>query len=318
MTGNAFTSAAAAWIAALPSAGRSAATVRTYARAADLFGGFLDRSGRAAEEITPGTVAAFRADLAAAGMSPASVRLYMSILAAFFSAACRDGVTDKNPAAAAEKPRKRPPRLDLLTGAEVSAVLARREPLPGLTRRTFPRDRAIVALLISTGLRSAELRSVRLCDLHAESGTITIERGKGGKAREIAFPEIARDAVAEYLASGVRPDHAGETGFLFGTDADENGKSTGGAVWKPFSAAGLLGLVKRYVRAAVGHDGIGVHDLRHAYASAAAEMGVPITYISRSMGHASTQITQSVYIDILDKQHAARMVGAAFDRVYCK
>lgn len=316
MTGMEFCGSVGEWISALPSAGRSSATVRTYKRAVDLFSEFLNRSDRAGNEINPGTVAAFRADLAAAGLSPSSVRLYLSILAAFFSDVCRDGIADKNPAAEAEKPPRTPVRLDLLRGDEIRTLMGRKEPPAGLTRRTFPRDRAIISLLISAGLRSAELRGLRLCDLHADTGTITIERGKGGKPREIAFPLVAREAVDEYLQSGIRPAFAGETGFLFGTDADEKGKSTNGKTWKPFSSPGLLGLVKRYVRAAVGHDGIGVHDLRHAYASMAAEMGVPITYISRSMGHSSTAITQTVYIDILDQSHAAQMVGAAFDQLY--
>lgn len=319
-----FTPAGRAWLASLPSAGRSPRTVATYARAVELFGDFLRRdlsagigSGGAGEDVTPATVAAFRADCSAAGLSAASVRLYLAALGAFFAAAIRDGIEEKNPATAAEKPPRQRPRLDLLGADEIRALLRQRVPVPGMTRRTFARDRAIVVLLISAGLRNSELRDLRLCDLHDDSGTITIINGKGGKAREIAFPAVAREAVAEYLKSGIRPDYAGLTGCLFGTDADEGGHQTGGDVWHPISAPGLLGLVKRYVAAVVGHGGIGVHDLRHAYASTAAEMGVPITYISRSMGHSSTAITQAVYIDILDQSHAAQVVGSAFDAAFC-
>jgi integrase/recombinase XerD len=85
-----------------------------------------------------------------------------------------------NPASEVELPRleRRLPRA-VLNEKEVEQVLA----MPDLDKPTGVRDRAMMEVLYSTGIRRAELTSLRLPDIDGERGTLTVRLGKGKKDR---------------------------------------------------------------------------------------------------------------------------------------
>jgi integrase/recombinase XerD len=160
------------------------------------------------------------------------------------------------------------------------------------------RDRAILEVLYSTGIRRMELVRIGLQDLGIEQGTLFIRRGKGGKDRVV--PLAARTAawIERYLSEvrgGLTSLGAGDVLFL--TDYGE-----------PFAKNRLGDLVKRHM--ARGHVTVpgACHALRHACATHMLENGADIRYIQALLGHAdlsTTQIYTHVSIEKLKEVHLA-------------
>ncbi|MEJ2458407.1 MAG: tyrosine-type recombinase/integrase [Novosphingobium sp.] len=118
-----------------------------------------------------------------------------------------------NPASELELPRmeKRLPR-HVLSAREVEKVLS----LPDIATAIGLRDRAMLKVLYSTGIRRMELINLSLTDIDADRGTLLVRQGKGRKDRMIPIGERALHWVQRYrrevrpdFACGAVPDHAG-------------------------------------------------------------------------------------------------------------
>ena len=296
------------YLNALHSLKKSPRTVENYKRAMRAFGESLDEQR---QEITPLAVSAWRNQLSASGIKSNSVKQYMVNLHTFFAWCGRMKLIDHNPVMTEDMPKPDPIEYDLLTYDEIQTLL--REKPKGIFSKTACRNRAIVVLLIQTGLRNSELRNLRPCDLDFENSTVTVKHGKGNKSRTAPFPNLAKEAVSEYLASGIRPAWTTETDFLFGTDADENGKSTDGREWHEISSPALLTMINRYTKRACGHK-VGVHTLRHAAASMWDDMGAEMRTIQNALGHASVATTERIYVSVLNKAKAAHSINDIMNR----
>lgn len=304
------------YLAALPSMKKSVQTIRCYQSVLSAFRDFLfsDEQNRtdAAEQISPITIGAWRNQMFQ-NVSINTIRHYMTVLSAFFRWCVRMGAIEKSPIESAEIPKKEQIEYDLLSLDEIKRVLSANAHKLG---ENYCKNRAIVVLLIQTGIRNAELRDLRLSDLDFDRNTITVSHGKGDKKREIPFPALAREAVSEYLSTGARPGFLKEKDLLFPSFADETGHGRTNRTernrFHKFSSAAILQMVKRYTERVCGHE-VGVHDLRHAYASMCDYFDVPIRQIQTSMGHSSYNTTLQVYISVLDKNKAAENINSAFD-----
>lgn len=216
-------------------------------------------------------------------------------LLAFFKWLTRQNVILYNPAGELELPRveQRLPR-SVLSPAEVQAVLEQ----PEVDHPTGIRDRAILETLYSTGIRRAELASLKVFDLDLERGTVMVRQGKGKKDRMVPIGEQAVAWTEKYLQD-VRPGLVVEPddGTLFLTSMGE-----------PYYPSSLTRLVGGYVdRAELGKRG-SCHLLRHACATAMLEGGADIRFIQEMLGHAllsTTQIYTRVAITKLKQIHAA-------------
>jgi integrase/recombinase XerD len=209
-----------------------------------------------------------------------------------------------NPASELELPRleHRLPK-SVLSVAEIEQVLAQpdiRDPL-GL------RDRALMEMLYSTGMRRLELANLKLYDLDTERGTVTIRQGKGKKDRMIPIGERAAAWVEKYIREArpklvVEPDD--RTVFL--SNAGE-----------PFCLDHLSDLVREHVDAAnIGKRG-GCHMIRHTMATLMLDNGADTRYIQEMLGHAdlkTTQIYTQVSIRQLKRIHAATHPGASLEK----
>jgi integrase/recombinase XerD len=169
------------------------------------------------------------------------------------------------------------------------------------------RDRAILEVFYSTGVRRFELIKLKLYDVDAERGTLVVREGKGKKDRMVPIGERAAAWVAKYLEDG-RPSLAVEPddGTLFLT--------VEGA---PFTPNRLTQMVRGYVNAAgVGKKGA-CHLFRHTMATLMLEGGADIRFIQQMLGHAkleTTQIYTQVSIRKLKEIHAATHPGARLVR----
>ena len=297
------------YIDTLPSTKKSVKTIQSYSVVLKKFAGYLN-SLPYDGEIEPITVVNFRTELYSTNVKTNTIRYDMTVLHTFFAWSKRMHLIEQNPVEREEIPKEQQIEYNLLSLDEIKTVLT--ELPPRINRKTALRNRAIVILLVQVGLRNSELRMLTPADLDFENKYIEIRHGKGEKRRIVAFPALARQLLQEYLESGVRPSNLSLNDYLFGTDADENGLSTNGKIWKPISAQGLLGIVNRYTRLCCGHE-VGVHALRHAAASLWDNMGIGMRDIQNALGHAAISTTEKVYVSVLNKSKAANTINVAFD-----
>jgi len=200
-----------------------------------------------------------------------------------------------NPASELELPKlgSRLPRC-VLSAKEAERVLAKLdldEPL-GL------RDRAILEVLYSTGIRRSELIRLRLYDVDSERGVVLVRQGKGRKDRVIPIGERAIAFTDRYIAE-VRPRLVmpPDDGALFVTH-----------LGRPFSPNRMSQLVRKHVDAAeLGKSG-SCHLFRHSMATLMLEGGADIRFIQQMLGHvdiSTTQIYTQVSIRKLKAIHTA-------------
>jgi integrase/recombinase XerD len=182
----------------------------------------------------------------------------------------------------------------VLTTREIERILRQ----PDVGTSSGIRDRAILEVLYSTGVRRMELVRLELRDVLLEQGTLFIRLGKGGRDRVLPLGHRARKWINRYLADvrgRLAPEGASNTLFL--TDYGE-----------PFRKNRLGDLVKRYIaRTHLSVPGA-CHPFRHACATHMLENGADIRYIQALLGHAdlsTTQIYTRVSIEKLREVHAA-------------
>lgn len=209
-----------------------------------------------------------------------------------------------NPASELEMPRieKRLPK-HVLTIEEAELVIA----LPNVDNPMGIRDRAILEVFYSTGMRRREALSLRLYDIDVDRETVMIRQGKGKKDRMVPIGERALAWIERYLAD-VRPALVKEPdeGWLFLTkDGDQLQPDT------------ISGLVTTYIdQAAIGKRG-SCHLFRHTMATLMLEGGADIRFIQQMLGHSelsTTQIYTQVSIRQLKQVHTATHPGATLAR----
>lgn len=184
-----------------------------------------------------------------------------------------------NPASELELPKieRRLPRA-VLTASEVERVLCQ----PDLTTRAGVRDRAMLEVLYSTGLRRAELLALLVADVDQGRGVVFVRAGKGGKDRVVPIGKRALAWLDKYLED-VRP--------LLMKSADEDhlflAHHGGPPVPDWFSR-----VVSTYVdQAGLGKHG-SCHLLRHSMATLMLEGGADIRHIQAILGHEKLETTQ--------------------------
>jgi integrase/recombinase XerD len=197
----------------------------------------------------------------------------------FFRWLTRTNVIAANPAADLELPKTgmKLPR-HVLNVDEVEAVMRAVD----LQSETGLRDRAILEVLYSTGIRRLEVCGLKVFDIDEERGVLTVRQGKGRKDRIVPIGERAMAWVRKYLDEGrplvvTEPDD----GWLF---LNEDGE--------PIGPSWLSHIVRTYVDAAnIGKRG-SCHLFRHTMATLLLEGGADIRVIQEILGHASLETTQ--------------------------
>lgn len=290
------------WKAALK-ADKTAATIEGYSRTIDMFLDFLGE-----QELTTATIMAWRTEISE-NLSVTSIALYMQHLmyfCKFIKAMDKDFempdfsiiMPDKRKVSKA----KRKPYEHVLSCEEVVEILNSYKP-DRCHNDTWPRNKAILTVFLTSSCRNKELTAIRPCDLDYANGRVFLVDTKGGEERYAAFPKTAQKAVQEYLNSGYRPTTLRDTDPLFVT-VDEDGN------WKPFDRVVMSALVERLVRKITGEKDIRSHALRHASASFMLTNGVPIDMVQKALGHSAIQNTLRYAARLNNAQEA---VGGIFD-----
>ena len=295
------------FIEAKKAAACSPETLNSYTNTLNSYGRFAER--KKADPAAPATIAAWKIELNSRGLAAASIRLYITHLQLFFRFAVEIEAVPKNPCTAEvcrmARQHGAKPYEHVLNKAAVMRLLSAPEAdYKGVTRRLRARNKAMLTLLLTTGLRNSELRTLPASALDFENCTITVEHGKGDKYRVVSFPLAARDAVEKYLNSGVRPAKIGQEQPLFGS-VNSKGK------WQAFTRPALSALIERTVRVLTGVEGIRTHALRHAYASMLLAGGVDKHDIQDLLGHSSVTTTER-YIERLSPAKPAEIANEVF------
>lgn len=210
-------------------------------------------------------------------LSSESVYLEIAALRAFYRFAENEKILPSNPAENLSLPRrwKRLPKA--LTAAEIEKLLAPQAP----ETPAHLCDQAVLELAYASGLRLAELRGVRLEQLHLEAGFINVI-GKGNKERVVPVGAKAVAAIESYLAAG-RPKlvTARSPANLFLTKRGT-----------PFAAVTLWLRIKQRVRRSGIPRNITPHMLRHSFATHLLEHGADLRVIQELLGHATITTTE--------------------------
>jgi integrase/recombinase XerC len=236
----------------------------------------------------------FAAALHGAGLSPRSIQRHLSAARTFYEFLMREGHCARNPAqdVRAPKPKKRLPAT--LDADQMGRLLAFR-----VDDSLSARDKAIMELFYSSGLRLAELTGLSVASVDLKDRTVRV-LGKGSKTRIVPVGRQAVDALRTWLK---------ERGALVkgGVDALFVGQSG-----RPLSVRAVQLRVGAWGR----RQGIGVHVhphmFRHSFATHLLESSGDLRAVQELLGHADIGTTQ-IYTH-LDFQHLATVYEAAHPR----
>jgi integrase/recombinase XerC len=282
----------------------SANTDKNYAIDLEAFVAFCEQQGVDQwRKVDSQHVRLFAARQHAAGLAPKSIQRRLSGVRTFFQFLVRETLQAKG--------RADSPRVHTNPALEIRAPKAKRSlpitldpdqmakllELPAGDALTA-RDRAIMELLYSSGLRLAELVGLNLTDLLSDNTVHVI--GKGNKARIVPVGSKAREALAVWKqerASLAKPD---ELALFVG----KNGRRLG--PW------GVQSRVAHWARQQGLQQHVHPHLFRHSFATHLLESSGELRGVQELLGHADISTTQ-IYTH-LDFQHLARTYEAAHPR----
>lgn len=161
--------------------------------------------------------------------------------------------------------------------------------MPDLTKPEGLRDRAMLELMYSSGMRVSELITLEVNKINFEKGIIKIV-GKGNKERYVPIGDFAIDYVAQYY-HGPRAHNIGrKSKYLF---LNKYGK--------PLSRQFFFMQVKKYAALANIDESISPHTLRHCFATHMLENGAELRAVQELLGHSNISTTE-IYTNISTKR----------------
>ena len=229
-----------------------------------------------------------------------SIARKISTLRSFFRYLVREKLVSSNPAKAVSTPKVEKPLPTTLTVDEAFRLMESPDrPLKKVTeaeaKKGTLRDRAILELLYSSGLRVGELVGLNLKHLDLHLGIVRV-MGKGRKERIVPVGNKAMEALKVYLDR--RGDPEGEAPLFVNL---RGGRLTSRSVGR---------LIKKYTRASGIVRKVSPHSLRHSFATHLLDGGADIREIQEMLGHASLSTTQRYIhlspgklMEVYDKAH---------------
>ncbi len=266
-------------------------TILAYGRDLRKFAAFLKkRRKERLEDVDREDVVDFLSSLYKDKLDSRSVARYLVSMRALYKFALQEEMVPVDPTENLESPKIRNSLPTYLRIDEIDKLLQ----APDLSTPLGLRDRAMLEVLYSTGLRVSELVNLRMADVDMRIGCVRCI-GKGDKERLVPIGRKAIEAVDAYLSQG-RPKFARPSSppphnqVLFLTRMGKRMSRIG--IWKILHDYGLrLGLRGRLTP----------HKLRHSFATHLLERGADLRSVQLMLGHADISTTQ-IYTHVVEER----------------
>jgi len=206
------------------------------------------------------------------GFDPASIQRKLSTLRSFFKYLQRRLKVKTNPASSLEAPKRKKRLPRALSWPQIKSLL---EPSLYQKEKEGLRDRAILELLYNTGLRLAEISSLKRGDIDFQAGEIKV-LGKGNKERIVPLGENGSKILNKYLDS---KNPEGDLVF-----SNKYGKA--------LSRRGITRVVKKYGAKVIEEKKFSPHVLRHSFATHLLDEGANLLAVKEMLGHEKLSTTQ--------------------------
>ena len=269
--------------------GRSENTARVYAADLQPFVAFLDNEELDLRELGRPQLRGYLAWLSTSargecgGYARVSVARKLVVLRCFYRFLVQEGFMAANPIPKGRTFNiKVEKRLPVFLGKdEVGRLLA----APGISKPLGMRDKAILEVLYSSGVRLSEIHGLDMEHVSLETGELRV-RGKGSKQRIVLLGKPAVGALGLYFQAA-RPQLQGD-----GTPAIFLNRYGG-----RLSRRGIEKIVRRYALLASTRPGVHPHTLRHTFATHLMEGGADLRVVQELLGH-STPATTQIYTQV--------------------
>ncbi len=266
-------------------------TILAYGRDLRKFNAFLaKRHKQSIEQVNREDIIDFLSSLYKEKLDSRSVARHLVSLRSLFKFAMMEELVPLDPTENLESPKTRKSLPTYLRVDEIDRILA----APDLSTSVGLRDRAMLEVLYSSGLRVSELLNLRLSDVDMRIGCVRCI-GKGNKERLVPIGRKAIAAVEQYLA-GSRPKFARpgspppHNQILFLTRIGRRLSRI--TIWKIMHDYGVkLGLRGRLTP----------HKLRHSFATHLLERGADLRSVQLMLGHADISTTQ-IYTHVVEER----------------
>lgn len=258
--------------------GLSRKTVEAYSADLTRFGRFLEKKETCAvADIDTQLLLGYLIHLRKQELGSRSRARHLISLRGFFSFLTREKIIETNPASRIDLPKTGMQLPDVLSVADVEALIN----APDRTKPEGLRDAAMLELIYGAGLRVSELIGLEMTGINLEAGFVRVF-GKGGKERVVPVGRMATDAIRAYLENS-RPRllKNGSSPHLFVTR--RKGGMTRQSFWN---------LIGRYSRLAKLKKKVTPHTLRHSFATHLLEGGADLRAVQTMLGHADISTTQ--------------------------
>ncbi len=269
--------------------GASEHTIRSYRKDLETF---FAHTHAQAEAVDMTDVRGYVAAQINSGLKKSTVSRRLATVRSFFKFLNREGIIKSNPARAVNAPKLPKQLPKFLTVDDAFSLIEKPE---GIGFGPV-RDRAILELLYSSGLRVSELSGLDAEDINIGEGLVKA-RGKGKKERLVPVGRKAVDAMKAYLIERVLLKKRDKALFL-------NRSGT------RLTDRGVRRIVVKYARAILLDGRIGPHTLRHTFATHLLQGGADLRVIQELLGHSSLSTTQKYthldiahLMDVYDKAH---------------
>jgi site-specific recombinase XerD len=271
--------------------GASPATLIAYERDCAQLAEWATRRDLQPGALQPRILRRYLAELAEARLRPATRARKLSALRSLFESMRKRGQIAANPAELLANPKLGRSLPKLLAAEDMRRLL---ESIPARTALEC-RDRALLELAYSCGLRAAELRTLTIAAVDLDREQLRVE-GKGAATRVVPIGEHASFWLREYLARA-RPELAGRSSFERSAAGARAGSAPEGLLFLTRSGRALASSdIRRRLALWLRRSGLAgaasPHALRHSFATHLLDGGADLRTIQTLLGHRSISTTQ--------------------------
>lgn len=267
----------------------SSHTLRAYRKDLESFATYVQKKPSA---VDMGDIRSFIAHQIKGGMNKSTAGRRLASIRSFLQYLHREGYIKSNPAKLVSTPRASKLLPKFLSVDDVFSLIEKPEGIGFIPLR----DRAILELLYSSGLRVSEISGLNVDEVNIREGLVKV-KGKGKKERILPVGTKAAEALKSYMVERILLKKRDSALFLNRSDTRLTERS-------------IRRIVVKYAKLTGITAAIGPHTLRHTFASHLLQSGADLRVIQELLGHTSLSTTQKYthldithLMDVYDKSH---------------